>query len=513
MKPSVQEYTEQAIETPDRDTVREMMFHHFLEKGINTQAELKFWVEEFTTYELAENKVCAQHCAPMDFVHDQFFEIEATSIGFANRGGGKTAGVAVLNVIDSIFKPGVEIASAGAIQEQADRAYNYITDIFFREPLLEQQLIGSIKSETKLANGSIIRVIPGTYHGFNSPHPNKTRVDEIELMAWEVLQEGLQMSIERDGWKAQDTLTSTRKWSKGTMQRLLDSADEKGIKVYSWCIFEVLEKCTRQCFGDPEYGDCPIYSKRDKEGEEYKMCGGVAHKCQGWYKITDFVKKARLLDKDTWETQWRNLRPSGQVLVYGDYFKDEAPHVCEPFDIPQEWQRVSAIDFGSKFAYLKGAVDNRDNPETWYIYWEYYTEIEKSLADHAKVIKNSPYFDPRQELLYADPSGRQAILEMGKEGVHCIPANNDVYTGINRLKALFTMQMDRKPRIILFKTCTRLREELSNLYCHKLEKDGTPNRDVIVKKDDHCSDALRYMIYSYYTIQSRYKTKRTKGLY
>lgn len=773
---------EPEIERPDREALRIMMFQHFTEKGLETDKELKFFVEEFTPYRLPTSKVCPEHCSPVEFVADQFFERVRTSIGFANRGGGKTSGVATLNVLDAWFKPGVEIASAGAIMEQADRAYSYITDMLFKEPLFTGGVVSSIRSETRFANGSIVRVIPGTYHGFNSPHPNKTRVDEIELMDWQVLQEGLQMSIERGGFSAQDTLTSTRKWQKGTMQRFLDTAEEKQIRVYSWClsgetlvrtpsgdnrirdlvgkefyiysykdgdlvlrkaknvrktrknaevvkvfyrwwagskggwkdgsivctpdhkwllrdgtykeagnlkkddslmpfykekfevssnfdrkweigftgtkrksehkfvweqlegpvrkgyvihhkdgndwnndpdnlaevkrnfhsrehtkewwkrasevkkkrrnnkisekvtgtggkkrseankkvwanytndeyeqrcsnisigkqlnhkvvevipygkedvycmevedthnfaaegvfvhncIFEVLEKCNRECFNDPVHGDCPVYDHITPDGEKKPLCGGIAHKCNGWYKIVDFIKKAQLLDWETWETQWRNLKPSGAILVYGDYFKDEEPWVCEPFDIPKTWQVVSAIDYGSKFGYLKGAIDPTD--ETWYIFYEYYTEIDRDLESHAKTIKQSPRFG-RREIGYSDPSGRQAILEMKKYGVNTKPANNDVYAGINKLKSMFQRRggTNGMPQIRVFKWCERIIKELGQLYCHKIEKDGTPNRDVIVKKDDHMSDCLRYMIYSYYSLESKLKPRNIRGLY
>ena len=775
-------YSGEVIEKPDRASIRQMAFFHFLENGIKDDQELKFFVEEFTNYELASTKICPEHCAPIDFISRQFFEKDQTSVGFANRGGGKTSGVAILNVLDATFKPGVEIASAGAIQEQADRNYQYIQEILFKEKLFESLIVGSIKSETKWRNGSTVRVIAGTYHGFNSPHPNKTRVDEIELMAWEVLQEGLQMSIERDGYKAQDTLTSTRKWAKGTMQRLLDTAKDKNIIIFSWCldgdtlvrtpngdtkikdlvgkefyvysylngdlvlrkaknvrktrkntetikvnyewwggpksgflkgfiictpdhkfllrnghyreaqylqkndslmpfykkwnnygnndryysigftsfqsqrehrfvweqlnefipkghvihhldendannnpdnlecilranhsrqhtsnwwgrsskekikkrnqrvskavtgtggikrsaaiekvwakytskeynkrcdnisigrqknhkvvsvepagkrdtyclevedthnfaandvfvhncIFEVLERCTRLCFNDPKYGNCPAYEGADKEGNTYKMCGGIAHQTNGWYKISDFVKKVKLLDKDTWDTQWRNLKPSGMILVYGDYYKDEEPYVVEPFEIPRDWQIVSGIDYGAHFAYIKFAIDPRED-DVWYAFWEYYTEIERSLEQHADIIKGSPSFDDRREIKYSDPSARQGILELKKYGVTSTPANNDVYAGINRVKALLTRRgVNKLPQLRVFKWLERFRLELSSLYCHKLEKDGTPNKDVIVKKDDHMCDAARYGIYSYYTIQSRYRVSRTSGLY
>jgi len=500
-----------------RDELRIETFNYFLENGIKTEEELGLFVEEYFGYFLPTEHVCPEHTSPMAFLADQFFERTRTSLGFANRGGGKTIITAILNILDALFKPGVEIASAGAIMQQADRGYEYVRKFLFEEPLFLAQLESSIKSETRFRNGSILSIIAGTYHGLNSPHPNKFRCDEIELMPWVVLQEGLQMSIEKKGYIAQDTLTSTRKFQKGTMQRILDEAAEKEIKVYSWCIFEVLEKCTRLCYDDPVHGNCPVYSMKDKDGVELLKCGGMAHNCKGWYKIEDFIKKARLLDKDTWDTQWRNLRPSGAVLVYGDYFKDEDPWVINPFPIPRDWVKISGIDFGSTFVYLKAAQNPVD--DTWYVFHEYYSSIEKSLDDHSGVMCDSPYFN-RKEWCFADPAGKQAIIDLNrkfkaKNGPTIYSANNDVYGGINFIKALLQRTgPDSLPKLRVFRTCAKLRAELGVLYSHKLDKDGTTNKDVIVKKDDHAADALRYMMYTFHT-QGRpfVRTRKASSLY
>src|SRR5262245_30276353 len=236
-----------SVVAPSEELMKKWALEWYLQHGIQSEEELGDFVETYFGYQVPTHAVCPEHIAPMSFLADQFFERTRTVLGFANRGGGKTILTAILNMLDALFKPGVEIASAGAIMEQADRGYEYLRGFFLKEPLFLEQLITTLRSETVFRNGSIVRIIAGTYHGLNSPHPNKFRCDEIELMPWVVLQEGLQMSIERGGWKAQDTLTSTRKFQKGTMQRLLDEAGRKNIKIYSWCIMETVERCTRLC--------------------------------------------------------------------------------------------------------------------------------------------------------------------------------------------------------------------------------------------------------------------------
>jgi len=510
------------LPAPDRAIVRRDAFQYYLEHGIQTDDELNLFIQEFFGYVLPLENICPEHTSPFSFIADQFFERVSTVLGFANRGGGKTIGVAMLNVLDAVFKPGVEIASAGAIIQQADKGYEYLRKFLLDEPLFLGLVETSIKSQTVLRNGSKVSILAGTYHGLNSPHPQKFRIDEIELMPWVVLQEGLQMSIEKGGYTAQDTLTSTRKFQKGTMQRLLDEAKEKAVKIYSWCIFECLEKCTRLCRKDLVYGDCPAYEVFDVKSNCMKlMCGGVAHSCKGWYRIDDFVKKVRLLDLETWETQWRNLRPSGSILVYGDHYKDEEPWVCDPFPIPPSWPRVSAIDFGSTFVFLKFAIDT--HTDTWYQYYEYYVTLDRSLEEHARVISEECKgdFGPK-DWCYADPSGKQAIIDLNLAfsrlgGPRASPANNDVYAGINRVKAMFTRKsrdgVPGRPQLVIFKWCKNTRKELSTGYTHKVEKDGTVNKDVIVKKDDHACDAIRYAVYSYTTFRPVYKSKRARNLY
>ena len=369
------------------------------------------------------------------------------------------------------------------------------------------------------------------YHNFVAEGVVVANCDEIELMHWTILQEGLQMSItSRDGkWPGGDCFTSTRKFTSGTVQRLLESAEEKKIAVMAWCIWEILEPCTRLCKGDPVYGDCPAYARLNKDGGEEFICGGKAHDLPtgGFYQIADFVKKVSLLDRDTWETQWLNLRPQGGSLVYGEYFKDEPPYVVPTLEAEvllrrakeEKWQRCMGIDFGSNFY----ACFLMQDPLTmiWYAYAEYWhqgTTTDLPLTEHGKRVKLQDVLGWNSRVpVYADPSGRQAIrdLEVGEVGIYCTPANNDVYSGVNHVKKLLMRrQSDALPGLRIFHRCARMRLELSRLYVHKLHKDGTTDKDTIIKKDDHGVDALRYALLSFETVGTgRYRLRHLRGVW
>lgn len=340
-----------------------------------------------------------------------------------------------------------------------------------------------------------------------------------------VLEEGLSMSkefvVNGKRFKAQDTLTSTRKITTGTMQRLLDEQEKRGITVKSWCIWENLERCTRQCKGDPVHGNCPAYSRITPEGTEEKICGGFAHDLPegGWYSIADFIKKVSNLSWDSFETQWLNRRPSGESLVYGKYYRDEEPFIV--FDYkegdgpnPREaskllararsegnWTRGMGIDFGANFAVGYYMYDR--TTDTWYKYYElFWPETEDwPLKERAGRMKDlDPLGWGGKRFIYGDPSAKQLISDLQGYGIHCLQANNDVGGGIDRMKMLFTRrQSNRMPRYRIFSTCTHTRKEYGETYVHPTDRDGKVDRTKVLKRDDHNVDADRYFHNSYQT--------------
>lgn len=333
------------------------------------------------------------------------------------------------------------------------------------------------------------------------------------------------------GIKAQDTYTSTRKVSAGTMQKLIDEAPEKGIAIKAWCIFEVLERCTRKCKADPVHGDCPIFSRKMADGTERTLCGGEAHDVPGgYYGIPDFIKKARNMDADTFDAQWLCRRPNTGQLVYGQQFRDddrlivrskvEQEEILERFRESAKqrapWNRIYGQDFGSHWA-TAGWIQDPVN-ERLYKYWEYYYEPpgDRSVAAHCDYIKdNDPLgFDLHDHTGFADPAGRQVITDMEDHGIFFLPANNQRYSGINFMKALMEKRLsDDLPAVRFFGSCVRTIKEMGELYIHKANRDGTFNRDKIVDRDDHCVDSDRYALFSFHTLGTQqYSMRRLRGV-
>lgn len=467
------------------------------------------------------NKVMTKgHSAPLKFFSDLYYERVKNALGFANRTGGKTLGVAVLNFMDMLFKKNCEVASAGAVLDQASKCYRYFRGFIESEWFSEfceryekttgtKFIIKSIQSWTSFANGSLAEIITGSEKGMRSPHPHKARIDEIDLMEWSVLQTGLSMAHSSHGIRGQNVFTSTRQRATGPMQQLLDSAEEKGIKVYQWNVWEIIEKCDRKCQDDKVHGTCPIYA----------YCQGRAHYCEGFYKIDDFIDKVRLIDKESFETEWENKRPSRNKMVY--WMFDNHRHVMTPeklvemtgFAFPSaHWTRVAGIDFGfapgHPFCYLK-LCQLPGGP--WLLFHEYVAE-QRLLKDHAAAIRSSPYFSPG-ELIFSDWDA-QDREELRHYGINTKEAKKDVGPGIDYVSTLFSgLPPEFKPLLYIWHDCTFTLSEMGG-YVWPIDPNGKVNKSGNPVKDhDNTPDALRYALFSGRSSnKSKYRYSKVSGL-
>ncbi|HWT40909.1 MAG TPA: phage terminase large subunit, partial [Dongiaceae bacterium] len=219
---------------------------------------------------------------------------------------------------------------------------------------------------------------------------------------------------------------------------------------------------------------------------------------------------------------------SGQIF---DEFNPSI-HIVPPFQIPNTWERVRAIDHGQQHATgcLWGAVDYSGN---LFIYQEY-KKPDEVVSKHVKAINDMSLIRTTDGTitpdLYAytviDPATHQKTREKDgyrfsvadeylEAGIATIPAQNDVIAGINRVKEYMrinpeayhpTLKVDGEPlkgapRLYIFSTCTALIEEIQQYrWKQAFGMNTNPDSDEIkerpVKRNDDLVDPLRYLIMS-----------------
>lgn len=430
------------------------------------------------------------HSAPFDFIYDAMMQIYKNSLLLANRNGGKTIDMAIIEILFSLFFPECECTHSGSVQNQAQRCFKYIekfTNDEFIKPYRKK--INTRPNHLIMLNNSEVNITVATTKGYNSGHPHKNLIDEVELIKYETLQEALSMQISEldKNIEGQLFLGSTRKKMTGTMQFLLDNATDMEMKTYIWNIFDVVQKCNLKT----KCEDCVIFNR----------CNGMARLSSGYYPLMDFINKAKTLDDNTWDAQWVCKRPGSDDLVYPEF--NDLVHI-----MTNEHERSileNIKNYTSNWCYYRGIDPGFNNPyavlfifkskdDEYYILDEIYaTEtLDEEIADLI-LIKEKNLIDKKLYCVasFFDPAKPEVVKAFRRKGITNLrKAKKDVIEGIKSVKRLLKTNIKSgKPKIFISKKCINLIFEFHR-YANKKDEDA------VVKEFDHGMDALRYVIYS-----------------
>lgn len=480
--------------------------------------QLHRFIQNIFGFVIPRNKTCPDHCAPFDFVADSFYDRTSKFLVIANRNGGKTQNFGILNALDALCKKHCEIGSVGAIEDQAKKCYKYTVDIvkkpYFKKLLAKDPMISS----TLLNNGSEITILPGTMSGVNGPHPQRTNFDEVELTQWKILMEFMSMAKSTKQVPSCVRITSTRKFSHGPMQRLINEKDERGFKMYMWCIWETIEPCSDERSGivptDIAIPDAKgekvsiirVFSKSTEDfGKTYPIdvirknrenytgclacplveaCQTKAKHSDGYYTINDAIDKFTGMDRATWDAQWECKKPGTEGLVYGEF--DETVHVIpkENFTFNPFFKTVAAQDFG--YEDPAGTIFMQFLPNGDAVIFD---ELYERRKQTPVLIKH--YWVPKQDQYHAtawiaDTENADAIAQMETAGLPVLGANKDIVNGIEKVRA-WLRTADGYVRLYITDNCVNTIAEF-NSYRYP-DTGGNKPKD----KDNHLMDPIRYI--------------------
>ena len=333
----------------------------------------------------------------------------------------------------------------------------------------------------------------------NSPHPVKAQLDEVELIDWAVLQEALNMAASMHGYTAATRLTSTRKYSTGTMQKIIDEADKKGFRIYKWNIWDTVEPCripqgiesvrfeymdedetVQEAYVCPECLRCSLVS----------TCLGKARYSQGGIiPLSDIKQSHKTLDPEVWMAQVECKKPGTSDLWFPMF--NPAHHVIDY----EEWLKARGCDISRDYETDGMVVFDKDLPiyagqdagfncpagvfgqlidgETVVIFDEVYPHniAPSVLVQEYLLPKETDYL---VEQWFCDPSGLQLMAEMDIAGLLTTKADNAVYPGIELIQSLFSTG-----RLFIDKRCKNLIWELQHYRKTKTGK-------VAPNQEDHC---------------------------
>tara|TARA_R100001015_G_C4634030_1_gene199800 strand:- start:1855 stop:3417 length:1563 start_codon:yes stop_codon:yes gene_type:complete len=246
---------------------------------------------------------------------------------------------------------------------------------------------------------------------------------------------------------------------------------------------------------DTDTGKVLAYSKgHEKEGQPLFARKFIpARLTDNPYLVKDGTYEAMLMSLP--EVQRRRLLDGDWNVSEGAAFSEfnQQHHVIEPVEIPYNWVRLRACDYGfsSPSCVLWGAID-------WdgciWIYRELYQNrlTADELAEYIMELESD---DPQMYMSVLDKScwnklgmGKSIALSMIEKGLRWVPSNSDRMQGKQEVHKRLQLTKDDKPKLKIFNTCTNIIRTLPTLPLSK-----NNSEDVDTKAEDHAYDALRYM--------------------
>ncbi len=194
-----------------------------------------------------------------------------------------------------------------------------------------------------------------------------------------------------------------------------------------------------------------------------------------------------------WAPEVTQTRVEGRFASFvGSVYKTfrRETHVIAPFDIPPEWTRWRAIDFGyaNPFCCLWIA---RDHDRRFYVYSEHY-KAQQTLGYHAERIKQISLRD-QYAATWADWDA-QDRAELESHGIKTTAARKDIHPGIEAIQKVLKVQGDGRPRLFIFETCKNTIREISG-YRWRTGSEHKSPVDEPEDIDNHAMDSLRYAIF------------------
>jgi len=213
-------------------------------------------------------------------------------------------------------------------------------------------------------------------------------------------------------------------------------------------------------------------------------------------KDPEYVRQLENLPEGGLREMWLN---GNWDIFAGQYFSefDRSIHVCEPFTIPEHWNRYRAMDYGLDMAaFLWIAVDEDGHK---YVYREY-AEEDKSIPECCKAVKdlsgNETYiYTAAPDDMWgrtADNGRRKADL-FSENGIDLLKVSRDREAGWLAIKNALAVK-DGTSDLKIFSNCAGLIECLP-----ALQRSPKKPTDCMTEPHEitHLPDALRYFCLFY----------------
>lgn len=470
-----------------------------------SRRDIANYLHIFLGLTVPDKSVCADHHSPMDYLWHSFCadrvrqssavdgasaDCSADCLVWANRGGGKTLLAAAATLLDGLFKPNCRIAILAASKDQAQRLYGYL--LSFLDKGFMRFVVGKPSaSGCQFVNGTRIWTLAHSAADVRGRHLHKLRCDEIELFEPEIFQAAQYTAKSGSDLVGAVEMFSTFHQPYGIMRTLLDQSAATGLRLFRWCIWEVIERC----LPDRSCSRCKLSSD----------CGGKARQAAGFFRIDDCIRLLSRVSRAGFESEMLCRRPRSQRCVFAEF--DPAVHIA-PLSYRPDLPLYRAIDFGfvNPFVCLWLQTDRQGR----IFVLDEYVQRGKTVTENAKqVLAQTPCAEASVSGTFCDPAGAQrsdltgssAIRQLAAAGIVATYRKSGIVEGIEKIRAALKTA-DGAHRLIIDPKCRHLIDALQGYRYPDNGASELPLKDGVY---DHPIDALRYFFANFDAAEQTFK--------
>lgn len=215
-----------------------------------TDAELLLAIELLFGYRFPTKSVCPGHTAPGTAICDAYFARSPFAVWLASRGfGGKSTALGALTLMELIA--GMDIITLGGSAQQSARVLEVMNKGWDHRALYEVQgktvelaaPLWALKKrpnteQTQTIWNNRARALAASETSVRGEHPQRLRLDEVDAMDMRTYNSAQGMPLDSADFQHQTVASSTRQNSGGTMDQVMEWAEEQGYPVAIWCYRE-----------------------------------------------------------------------------------------------------------------------------------------------------------------------------------------------------------------------------------------------------------------------------------
>jgi len=444
-----------------------------------------------------------------DLSDEELSRLNGRALLHGSRGGMKTMGLAALVFSLCWFIPKYSACHAASTVDQALTCIDYIRR-WQEHAHFNHAIEKANQHRVDFTNGSVLFIITASQKGLNHEHTIWFSCDEVELMQYKVLLEGLRIPMARPGRKlpAVLVLASTQKEPGLTMTILIEKAQAGQYRYFRWNVIDVMERCddwrTRDLPAGISCADYPELLRQantSAKGEAIsalsdralfyldalrrncplvEYCQGHAKQGCGHYEI-DAAIEALQDSVEQFESQMMCLRPSPTGAVYPKF---DYRNVSQEAEYRENCRIFGTADYGFATDPAAGNLFCLNGP--YYDCFEEYSAYGQQAYEQAEV-----YAELTKkygvEFWCVDGSARELITEMRKRGLLVVAVkSHDISRGIEYVSRWICDGTGHRALRIHPRCKNTIRQMQGYMLSDRTNRPKT-------HQDDHHPDGIRYL--------------------